>query len=321
MNSVKVNHVILLAGGTIALYLLLRRLVHSQSASAHQARRGSRQECLALDDPTQSIPKTQGVRLHQVYPSPKSETTTDIDIIAIHGLDTDSSHTWKWKDPNNPETPQVNWLKDPDMLPARFPTARIFTCDWPASLFRENSTIELTTKELARSLLLGIQSRPGAATNRPILFIASCLGGIILIQAIVVAAQPGSGYTSLWTNTGGVVFLATPFRGTAFQDVAALAVPFLQVYASLGDKAVTDLLVSVKASTPFLQDLVGEFTQTCRQQRDQLCQLAVFYETKMGNLLGKALHNRWLADRLKEPKLVSPKDGPPSYLVIYRATH
>lgn len=51
------------------------------------------------------------------------------------------------------------------MLPERFPTARIFTCDWPADRFRARSTMETTVTELARGLLLGIHSRPGASTD------------------------------------------------------------------------------------------------------------------------------------------------------------
>jgi hypothetical protein len=192
------------------------------------------------------------------------------------------------------------------MLPGRFPTARIYTCDWPAALFRDTSTIQLTVNELARSLLLGIHSRPGA-DKRPILFIASCLGGVILLQALVIAAEPGSEYASLWEATGGVVFLATPFRGTAFRDVAALATPFLKTYASLTDKAVDDLLHAVNEPTQFLQDLVGGFTQIWTS-RGLPHQLAVFYENKKGNLLRKGLP-RWLADRLKDPVLVRSEAG------------
>ncbi|KAK0752400.1 hypothetical protein B0T18DRAFT_292453, partial [Schizothecium vesticola] len=224
----------------------------------------------------------QGVRLCQVNPN-KNEADTDIDIIAIHGLDTKSPDTWTWVDPSDRNN-KVDWLADPQMLPARFPTARIFTCDWPAGLFKEKSTIQMTVIELARSLLLGVHSRPGADKGRPILFIASCLGGLILIQAIVIAAKPESEYTSLWRATGGVVFLATPFRGTAFQDLARAAVVVLEVSARLAGETVNNLLDNLKASTPFLEDLVGDFTQTYKR-RDQPCQLAIFYETKPGNLL------------------------------------
>jgi hypothetical protein len=102
------------------------------------------------------------------------------------------------------------------MLPVLVGPARIFTCDWPASLFIDTSTIQMTITELARVLLLSIQSRRRADVDRPILFIASCLGGVILIQALAIAAMQNSDYYSPWRATRGIVFLATPFRGTAF---------------------------------------------------------------------------------------------------------
>ncbi|KAI1365581.1 ARM repeat-containing protein [Xylaria arbuscula] len=257
---------------------------------------------MVYDDSSRSSQRTGGVKLNQVYPPPERDTVTDVDVVAIHGLDTDSTTTWTWKH-RDPMKPDVNWLKHPDMLPRRLPTARIFTCDWPASLFQNKLTIQMTTTELARSLLLAIQSRPGASPPRPILFIASCLGGIILIQALTISAESGSEYSSLWEATGGVVFLATPFRGTAFQDVASTAIGFLKVHASLTDRVVAALLGSLKESTQFLQDLVGSFTSICvqRRQRGQPWQLASFYETEMSNLLRK-FFPPLIADALKSPK-------------------
>lgn len=190
------------------------------------------------------------------------------------------------------------------MLPHLAPSARIFTCDWPAGLFDSADTVQSTIKELARKLLLAIQSRPGADETRPILFIASCLGGgIVLVQALCIAAQPGNEYASLWRATGAVVFLATPFRGTAFNDVARLAVGFAKLYARVVDKQVTQLLDSVGDSTSFLQELVASFTLAYFQQ-GHACQLAIFYETEKSNLLRKVLPLRYLADILKRPKLV-----------------
>ncbi|KAM3068307.1 hypothetical protein ACMFMG_009447 [Clarireedia jacksonii] len=252
-----------------------------------------------MADRNQQSPR-QGVHLSQVYPK-NDETETDVDIIAIHGLDTKSPDTWIWRS-SNPNR-NINWLQDQEMLPTAFPKARIFTINWPASLFKERSTIEMKITELARSLLLSIQSRPGADDSRPVLFIASCLGGIVLIQAIVIAARSEKEYNSLSRAIGGIVFLATPFRGTAFQDIAEAAVTFLKSYARLGGKQVTELLDSVKASTCFLEDLVGEFTQTC-QQRDQPYELAIFYENKKGNLLRKLPLPSRFADILSKPKLL-----------------
>jgi hypothetical protein len=115
------------------------------------------------------------------------------------------------------------------MLPSIVGRARIFTCNWPADLFQDSDSTPWTVDEFALRILAGIQNirRPLAtdrqAKDRPILFIASCLGGIILMKALVMADDPHSNYLSLRKATRGIIFLATPFRGTAFQDIAAWA--------------------------------------------------------------------------------------------------
>ncbi|KAK4096674.1 hypothetical protein N658DRAFT_335672 [Parathielavia hyrcaniae] len=113
----------------------------------------------------------RGVHLGQVNPD-KNEADTNIDIIAIHGLDTKSPDTWTWVDPSDP-TNTCNWLADPRMLPSRVGAARIFTCDWPADLLQPSGLVQKTIEE----------------ENRPVFFIASCLGGIVLAKALVDAGK------------------------------------------------------------------------------------------------------------------------------------
>jgi hypothetical protein len=237
------------------------------------------------DDPVrQNVPP--GVEVRQLYPSINDNVETEFDIIAIHGLDTKSPDTWTWLDPEEANSVGVNWLSD--LLPRQFPKARVFTCDWPADLFKRSDTIQMTTTELARSLLLAVQARRYGSEARPIIFIASCLGGIVLAQALVLAAAPRSEYAHLWKATIGIVFLATPFRGTAFKQLACQSVFFLKGFAMLSGREVTILLDSVGRSTPFLEELVGSFTSICLQ-RGGTCQLSVFYETGRGNLWRKLL--------------------------------
>ena len=227
-----------------------------------------------------------GVEVRQIYPSADEVIETELDIIAIHGLDTKSPDTWIWRDPGDANSVGVNWLSD--LLPRNFPKARVFTCDWPANLFKCSDTIETTTKELARSLLLAIEARQHGSEDRPIIFIASCLGGIVLAQALVLAASSRSEYVNLWKATTGIVFLATPFRGTAFKQIARQSVFFLKGFAMLSGRRVTTLLDSVGHSTAFLEELVGDFTSICLQRGDT-CQLSVFNETGRGNLWRKLL--------------------------------
>lgn len=229
---------------------------------------------------------TSGVSLRQIHPPPDTDVETDVDIIAIHGLDTKSPDTWIWKS-KNPDK-NVNWLADKGMLPGRVGQARIFTCDWPAGLFEQSDLIQKRIEELARLLLDGIQRRPLARNSysggddRPIVFIASCLGGIILMKALVMADRE---YRSLRRATRAIIFLATPFGGTSFQDVARWAEPGLKAWASIRGQKVSRLLQSVKGSTFDLDELVRCFTQLCRD--DDLDRVMTFYEMGKTNLYHK----------------------------------
>lgn len=234
------------------------------------------------------------VRLEQVHPpEPSTETDTDIDIIAVHGLDTQSPETWTWR-PDNPKDGPVNWLQDPRMLPAVEPRARIFTCDWPAGLFHPSDLVQKTIDEYALLLLDGIKRRLSAAPSatgvddRPLFFIASCLGGIILIKALVMADDKQNSCHHLLKATRGIVFLATPFRGTSFRDVAAWAEPGLRAWAWAKSRETIRLLDSLKESTFALEALVREFTQLCRED-NQACHVFTFYELGMTSLPSKVI--------------------------------
>lgn len=300
MNSVRVGQAIFLAGGTIVLFLLLRRLAQ-RSDSSTPAQYDSRPECAAPDSLAQSARQMKGVNLCQVYPSPSPENgvTTDIDIIAIHGLDTKSPDTWIWE----PKGARVNWLKHSGMLPKRFPTARIFTCDWPADLLEQPDFIPKTIEEFARLLLAGIKSRPPVThdspgkDDRPIVFIASCLGGIVLMKALVMASHE---YLSVRRATHGIVFLSTPFRGTSFQDVAKWAEPGLRAWASIRDKNVSNMLEHVK-STFELGELVRSFTALCRENY-LTDHVFTFYETGKSSLPRKIAP--WLPASLSQEQPV-----------------
>ncbi|KAI1159455.1 hypothetical protein F5B18DRAFT_636937 [Nemania serpens] len=147
--------------------------------------------------------------LYKVAPTDNSIDNTTIDIIAIHGLGTESPRTWEFKRRGDGRV--VNWLSDKNMLPAVVPEARIFTYDWNANYF-ENAPVQ-TLLSHAENLLAHVVGEQGSI-SRPIIFIASCFGGLVLAEAINRAAQEGSSYRHVLLNTAGIVFLATPFRGS-----------------------------------------------------------------------------------------------------------
>jgi hypothetical protein len=289
MKSPNVGQVVLLAGGgAIVLYLLLRRrFAHSPSAPPRQEK-NELPRAPSRGEPAEPTTQKRGVSLQQVDPKNQDATATDVDIIAIHGLDTKSPDTWVWR-PDcskstasaNPKAPKgVNWLEDGNMLPAVVGSARIFMCDWPADMFEDADLVQKTLEEFARLLLEGIKRERLSPTketrkDRPILFIASCLGGILLMKALTMATGPV--YDSLRKTTSGINFLATPFRGTSLQDVARPADLILGAWASIQSRKVTKLLDSLKSSTFQLEDLVREFTRLC-QNPDNPYHVFTFYE-------------------------------------------
>ncbi|KAK0636034.1 hypothetical protein B0T17DRAFT_483507 [Bombardia bombarda] len=282
MSSFTVAYTVLIGGGIIALYVLARKIAQPRPASR-----------------TEDAQQPRGVRLLQVYPTTGEDAETDVDIIAIHGLDTKSPDTWEWK--SKEEQTSVNWLADPLMLPSRVGQARIFMCDWPSDLFEHSDYSQKTIGDFARLLLAGIRGRP-RAEKRPILFIASCLGGILLMKALVDASEE---YVAVRRATRGIVFLATPFRGTSFSDVADWAEPSLRAWAFIQNRNVSKLLQIVKATTD-LQELVRSFTALCSEERLIDC-VATFYETRTSSLPRKVIP--WLPTLLSHPKLLVDKDS------------
>ena len=283
--------VICLAVGAAAAYLLLR------FPFARSEQPPSRPN--PTSDSTASA--RRGVHLCQVSPE-KSEADTDIDIVAIHGLDTKSPDTWTWVNPSDPRE-TVNWLADHRMLPSEVGAARIFTCDWPAGLLQPSDLVQKTIEECALLLRDAISQAllvadVATTQRRPIFFIASCLGGIVLAKALVDADQEDE-YAALRKATRGVVFLATPFRGTSFGDVAAWAEPGLKAWASLKGREVNMLLDKVQDSTFDLRVVVRRFTKLC-QDEDDPCRVFTFYEKGKTSLPLKIFP--WVPGRFRQKK-------------------
>ncbi|KAI1660746.1 hypothetical protein F4813DRAFT_348214 [Daldinia decipiens] len=259
--------IILVTAVTIIFYIRLRSRLAYPNSKPHPREYHSDQE------------EQKGVRICQVNTSSSdNETDSKIDIIAVHGLDTKSPETWTWK---SGESETVNWLSHPDMLPSQVGKARIFTCDWPADLFQPSDLIQKRIEELARLLLTAIHDVRAENQDRPLVFIASCIGGIILMKTLVMADH-NSEYIHIRRATHGVVFLATPFRGTAFHDVAKWAELVLKSRATIKGQQISSLLEYAKSLTFDTGELVRNFTRLCNDS-EYSCQVVSFYETRPTN--------------------------------------
>lgn len=163
-------------------------------------------------EPTRSA-KTERSEKHGLFlvsdglskSSAPSGESFGVDIIAIHGLNGDPYKTW-----TDRET-QCLWLRD--LLPDDVPGARIFTYGYPSHVLCSTSTAGVS--DFAGTLLAHIESRRVANEQRPIIFVAHSLGGIVCKRALIMAnANPI--YEAIKANTVGILFFGTPHRGAIF---------------------------------------------------------------------------------------------------------
>ncbi|KAJ2978093.1 hypothetical protein NUW58_g7604 [Xylaria curta] len=225
--------------------------------------------------------------LYKVAQTDDNIDNTTIDIIAIHGLGTKSPRTWEFKQRDNGCV--FNWLSHEDMLPAAIPKARIFTYDWNANYF-ENAPVQ-TLLGHASNLLAHVMGERGS-TTRPIIFIASCFGGLVLAEAIIRAAQEGSPYRRVLLDAVGIVFLATPFRGS---DGAKQARWQVVVGGIMGRETSTQLVEDLNSKDKELRKLTHTFAELINRDTIRL-PVYCFYETKTTEML-KHLLSPGLASR------------------------
>ena len=101
-------------------------------------------------------------------------------IVAVHGLNGHREKTWTCNETSGDD---VLWLRD--LLPNRIPGARVWTWGYDSRTHTRSHRDYLTTKKLydhGRELVFDLEvARRGSKSHqRPIIFIAHSLGGIVV---------------------------------------------------------------------------------------------------------------------------------------------
>ncbi|PQE15930.1 Tetratricopeptide-like helical domain protein [Rutstroemia sp. NJR-2017a BVV2] len=233
------------------------------------------------------LPASRNQRLLglQQVPSDNTVDNTTIDIIAIHGLDTGSPRTWEYRKNGGSA---VNWISDGEMLPALVPEARIYTYEWNANCFQD---APVQTMFGHADKFLACVAGEQASQSRPIIFVASCFGGLILAEAMCRAAQEGSPYRHILLSTVGAVFLATPFGGS---DAASQAQWLVTVKGIMGEQSSDQLVRDLKEKHNFVRHRVQKFAEIAHADSVRL-PVRCFYETKKTKLLRKLLSRNFAA--------------------------
>lgn len=202
--------------------------------------------------------------LHLVY-GHENPTT---DIIFVHGLGGTCRKTWSWD--RNIHNFWLPWLADENGLSA----CRVFTFGYN-SHFKGAGT-NLNVIDFAKDLLFQMStfwSGPGEhgtpLGGRRIIFVAHSMGGLVVKKAYILGKHDRM-YAYLVDQVYGIMFLATPHRGSQYAkilnkilSIAPLGAP-PKVY-------VADL----DAHATALQDINEQFRSSCAGLA-----LISFYETQ-----------------------------------------
>jgi predicted alpha/beta hydrolase family esterase len=141
------------------------------------------------------------------------------DVIFIHGLNGHRSRTWT-------NSSREFWLP---WLGKHLPDARVSTYGYNANIiFSSRDPLDLRASEFLEDLLR-CRLDNGVA-EKPIVFVAHGLGGILVKQAMILASSTGSTWHGIFRNTAGIVFLGTPHRGSSSANEAAACfhlIPFV----------------------------------------------------------------------------------------------
>ncbi|KAK4161622.1 hypothetical protein QBC43DRAFT_174678, partial [Cladorrhinum sp. PSN259] len=204
------------------------------------------------------------VSLRQLYPEPDDsvhKAPPIVDIVLIHGVNGDPIKTWECKNDSKskdtldlPDT--ILWPRD--LLPRRFPRARVFTFGYNADIYQNNSLAGI--RDLAKTLLsyLALERRD-ADSSPPVIFVAHCLGGMILKQALHTAHYERD-YNGIAEATSGIFFFGTPHVASSKDQWDHLA----KAYSSLDQptgwlKKRSRLVKALQKDSVQLMDMMDKF--------------------------------------------------------------
>ncbi|KAI1210264.1 P-loop containing nucleoside triphosphate hydrolase protein [Annulohypoxylon truncatum] len=186
--------------------------------------------------------------LEVVYEGPEAS----LDIVAIHGLNGHRENTWTADN-------DVHWLRD--LLPKDLPNVRILTWGYDANTHASDRVNCQYIYDHARELV-GDLTRMRTLTNsneRPIIFVAHSLGGIVVKSALIHAdaARQGAHYEhrSVKTSTYGIIFMGTPHQGGTGVKLGCFLVNIASIFVAADDR----VLKHLERDSELLQQQLGQY--------------------------------------------------------------
>ncbi|KAL8995566.1 MAG: hypothetical protein Q9188_006778 [Gyalolechia gomerana] len=215
--------------------------------------------------------------------SSPSDVKPTIDVVFVHGLNGDPHNTW------TSETSKVFWPSQnlPRVLIEEKPRVLVYGYDADVTSFTDGASKDQIHNH-AEQLIAALQSnrRIRKATERPIVWVAHSLGGLVVKRALIYSSEIRGIKTehlrSVFVSTYGILFLGTPHHGS---DIAQWGNRLEWICSVMLPKRVVDtqpqLVDALKTNNETLQVIDRQFIQIMSRFH-----IYFFHEGKPTNLKG-----------------------------------
>ncbi|KAL8787664.1 MAG: hypothetical protein Q9213_002095 [Squamulea squamosa] len=176
------------------------------------------------------------------------------DIVFVHGLGGSAMKTWSWKRDTAQFWPA--WLSDDHQLDK----SRVFTFGYNSNFKGGGTNLNITdfAKDLLFHLLTFSQGDSKPIGDQPICFVAHSMGGLVVKKAYIIGKHDPE-FSSIIAQVYGMLFLATPHRGSQYAKMLNNILSTAPVGAP--PKA---YVASLDTQSEALQDINEQFRTICQ---------------------------------------------------------
>ncbi|KAK0633921.1 Alpha/Beta hydrolase protein [Immersiella caudata] len=182
-----------------------------------------------------------------------------VDICFVHGLTGDRERSWTAAD-SKKEKDGHPWPQS--ILPPELPNARILTYGYDAYYTSEGVSSGNRLSDHARNLVTELTTNRRANQNRPLIFVAHSLGGLVTKKGLLLSRDNREEYLQgIFKCTKGIIFMGTPHRGSWMADWAKFPVSAFGVVKSVNGR----LLKSLQTDGEYLESMQEDFARLLRK--------------------------------------------------------
>lgn len=205
-----------------------------------------------------------------------------VDVVFVHGLNGSPDHTW------TSEKSKIFWPAQllPPILEEEKARILVYGYDADVVSFTDGASRDRIHNHAEHLIAeLAANRRIRKASERPIIFVAHSLGGLVVKRALIYSSEIRGNYTehlrSIFVSTYGILFLGTPHTGS---DLAKWGSRLEWICGALPSKVVDtepQLVDALKKNNEVLQNIDRQFIQLTSRLH-----IYFFHEGKKTNLHG-----------------------------------